>query len=62
VLELVGRVYDAALDERLWTVLAPQIAATFESSSTALLLQALAGTSGGKWDKLLISMIYGSGL
>jgi PAS domain-containing protein len=36
VLELIGHVYDAALDEKLWPGLAPQIAATFDSPSTAL--------------------------
>lgn len=36
VLDLIGQVYDAALDERLWPHLAPRIAETFAATSTAL--------------------------
>jgi DNA-binding CsgD family transcriptional regulator len=36
VMNLVGQVYDAALDERLWPSLGSQIAAAFEASSTAI--------------------------
>lgn len=36
LLELIGQVYDAALDEQLWSGLAPRIAETFESTSTAV--------------------------
>lgn len=34
--ELIGRIYDAALDETLWPSLAPEIARTFDSHSAAL--------------------------
>jgi DNA-binding CsgD family transcriptional regulator/PAS domain-containing protein len=33
---LIGRVYDAALDEKLWRELAPEIAAAFDSPSAVL--------------------------
>jgi len=36
VSKLIGQVYDAALDETLWAGLAPEIAATFDSTSTAV--------------------------
>jgi DNA-binding CsgD family transcriptional regulator len=36
---LIGQVYDAALDEALWTALAPKIAQSFGSSSAAVLIQ-----------------------
>ena len=36
VAALIGQVYDAALDERLWAGLAPQIAQAFNSFSTVL--------------------------
>ena len=36
MLNLIGQVYDAALDEKLWARLAPEIAATFDSTSTAV--------------------------
>jgi DNA-binding CsgD family transcriptional regulator/PAS domain-containing protein len=36
VLDLVARTYDAALDERLWMGLGPEIARTFGSTSAAL--------------------------
>jgi DNA-binding CsgD family transcriptional regulator len=36
VSELVGRVYDAALDEKLWAGLAPGIAATFNSTGAVV--------------------------
>jgi hypothetical protein len=36
VLGLIGKVHDAALDEKLWTDLASEIAATFDSGSTAV--------------------------
>lgn len=36
LLDLIGRTYDAALDETLWSGLASQIARTFGSSSAAL--------------------------
>ncbi|HEX4111110.1 MAG TPA: helix-turn-helix transcriptional regulator [Stellaceae bacterium] len=39
MLDLVGKVYDAALDERLWSSLAPRIAETFDAPSTALQLR-----------------------
>lgn len=37
--DLIGRVYDAALDEALWAGLAPRIAAAFGSPSAALQLR-----------------------
>lgn len=36
ILDLIGQVYDAALDERLWPGLAPRIARTFDSSSAVI--------------------------
>jgi DNA-binding CsgD family transcriptional regulator/PAS domain-containing protein len=39
LLALIGRVYDAALDDTLWPALAPEIARTFGSISTALQLR-----------------------
>ncbi len=36
VLELIGRVYDAAADERLWPAMAPRIAQAFDCASTGL--------------------------
>jgi DNA-binding CsgD family transcriptional regulator len=36
VMDLIARVYDAALDEQLWPTVAPKIASTFEATSTAL--------------------------
>lgn len=39
VLELIGRVYDAALDDKLWADIAPQTADTFGSTSTAVHLR-----------------------
>ena len=39
VLHLIERVYEAAVDERAWHSLAPQIARTFESTSTNLQIQ-----------------------
>lgn len=36
LIKLLGQVYDAALDERLWSSLGPQIAVAFEASSTAI--------------------------
>ena len=61
LLELVGQVYDAVLDERLWAGLAPAIASTFDSTSTALHLRNLrkgtvqeltvtANLEGSLWD------------
>lgn len=42
--DLIGRLYDAAMDERLWTGIAPRIAATFGSSSAVL---KMSGADGG---------------
>lgn len=39
LLSLIGRTYDAALDERLWTGLAPEIAGTFNATSVSLRLR-----------------------
>lgn len=39
LLDLIGQVYDAALDEKLWSAVAPQIAATFNAHSTAVQLR-----------------------
>lgn len=36
IIDLIGEVYDAALDEKLWPELAPRIARTFDSTSTAV--------------------------
>jgi DNA-binding CsgD family transcriptional regulator len=41
LLDLVARTYDAAVDERLWSGLAPEIARAFGSSSTSLRLRNL---------------------
>lgn len=40
IFELVGEVYDAALDARLWSGLAPRIAQTFEATSLGLTVTA----------------------
>jgi DNA-binding CsgD family transcriptional regulator len=42
--DLIGHLYDAAMDERLWTGIAPRIAAAFESSSAVL---KMSGADGG---------------
>jgi DNA-binding CsgD family transcriptional regulator len=39
LLNLIGRTYDAALDEKLWAGLAPEIAGTFNASSVSLRLR-----------------------
>jgi DNA-binding CsgD family transcriptional regulator len=39
MLDLIGQVYDAALDERLWSALAPKIAGAFDATSTAVFLR-----------------------
>ncbi|HEY5211089.1 MAG TPA: helix-turn-helix transcriptional regulator [Stellaceae bacterium] len=39
LLELIGKVYDAALDEKLWITVSLEIAATFDAPSTALQLR-----------------------
>ena len=40
---LIGQVYDAALDDMLWPGLAPRIARSFDSISTALQMRNVAG-------------------
>lgn len=37
--DLIGHLYDAAIDERLWTGIAPRIAAAFDSTSAVLKMQ-----------------------
>jgi DNA-binding CsgD family transcriptional regulator len=39
MLELIHTVYDAAIDERCWSALAPQIARAFDSTSTTVMVQ-----------------------
>jgi DNA-binding CsgD family transcriptional regulator len=39
MLKLIEKVYEAALDDTLWPSLAPEIARTFESTSTAVITQ-----------------------
>jgi DNA-binding CsgD family transcriptional regulator len=39
LLRLIGQVYDAALDEQLWSGVAPLIASAFDSTSTAVITQ-----------------------
>ena len=39
ILELIGRVYDAALDRRLWADLSPKIARTFGGNSCVIQVQ-----------------------
>lgn len=39
LVDLIGEVYDAAQDEKLWSPIAPRIAATFNSNSTVLFVQ-----------------------
>lgn len=41
--DLIGHLYDAAMDERLWTGIAPRIAAVFQSSSAVLKMSGAAG-------------------
>ncbi|MGH7079299.1 MAG: hypothetical protein ACREFU_14540, partial [Acetobacteraceae bacterium] len=36
ILDLIGEVYDAALDETLWPGLAPRIARAFDSASAVV--------------------------
>ncbi len=42
--DLIGHLYDAAMDERLWAGIAPRIAAAFDSSSAVL---KISGADGG---------------
>jgi len=49
ILDLIGDVYDAALDEKLWRGLAPRIARTFASTSAAVQVR---NTRDGRVDLL----------
>ena len=49
ILDLIGEVYDTAVDEKLWHELAPSIARTFASTSAAVQVR---NTRNGRVDLL----------
>jgi DNA-binding CsgD family transcriptional regulator/PAS domain-containing protein len=59
LLDLIGRVYDAALDDKLWPGLAPQIARTFDSISTAVQVRDM---RQGTVELLAMTQNYSAGL